>query len=305
MISKIIFFSLAVFSSLALAAPLKVVTTLPDLAEVVRNLGGEQVEVKSLLKGAVDPHFADASPSYIQALARADLLVSMGLELETGWLPKVIERSNNSKIQVGGVGNFEAGAHIQVAEKPTGVLDRSMGDVHAAGNPHFNLSPRALSEMSEALCNKLIELKPEAKDLFLANKRAFQERMKKLEVDIATLLAPVKTKADFSIIEYHKEFTYFLNLYGIKRFGSIEDKPGSPPSAGRLQEISDLSKKQHVSLALAATFSPEKHLKRFSELSGVPFMTSPTYVSEKGDANSIESLQKLLAEKIVKESLKK
>lgn len=305
MISKIILFSFFLLPSLVCAAPLKIVATLPDLAEVARNLGGEQVETESLLKGAVDPHFADASPAFIRVLSKADLLISMGLELEAGWLPKVIERSNNIKIQPGAAGYFEGGGHVRVLEKPTGVLDRSMGDVHASGNPHFNLSPRALSEMSEALCAKLIELKPEFKDFFLANKKSFQDKMGKLELETSKILASAKSKAGFSIIEYHKEFSYFLDLYGIKRIGSIEEKPGSPPSAGRLQEVSQQAKKQNASLALAAVFSPEKQLKRFSELSGVPFITAPTYVSVNENPSSIEALQKLLAEKIVRESLKK
>ncbi len=303
MISKILLcfflFSIEVF-----AAPLKVVTTLPDLAEIARDLGGSQVEVQSLLKGSVDPHFADASPSFIQALSKADLLVSMGLELEIGWLPKVIERSNNPRIQVSAPGYFEAGTSVQVLDRPTGVLDRSMGDVHAQGNPHFNLSPRALTEVSEGLCNKLIELRPESKALFLANKLTFQNKMKSLQAEIEKILQPAKAKASLLIIEYHREFTYFLDLYGLKRFGSIEEKPGSPPSAGRLQDITTQSKKQHVSMAIAATFSPEKQLNRYSELSGVPFIVEPSYVSEKGAANSIEALQKQIATAIVTESHK-
>lgn len=295
---------IALYSFAVTAAPLKVVTTLPDLAEVARNLGGSEVEVQSLLKGGVDPHFADASPSFIQLVSRADLLISMGLELEVGWLPKVIERSNNNKVQAGATGNFEGGSSIQVLEKPEGTLDRSMGDVHADGNPHFNLSPRALSEMSEGLCNKLIELRPESKDQFIKNKVAFQQRMKKLEAEIMALIKPLKEDTSFSVIEYHKEFTYFLDLYEIKRFGSIEEKPGSPPSAGRLQEISERAKKRQVTLAMAATFSPEKHLKRFSELSGIPYIIVPAYVAEKSEPSTIEALQKLLAQRIVKESRK-
>ncbi len=303
MTSKLLFLSIF-FSIECFASPLKVVTTLPDLAEIVRDLGGAQVEAQSLLKGSVDPHFADASPSFIQALSKADLLVSMGLELEIGWLPKVIERSNNPRIQVGSSGYWEAGSHVQILDRPTGPLDRSMGDVHAQGNPHFNLSPRALSEASEGLCNKLIELRPESKELFLANKKSFQNKMKSVQGDVEKILQPLKSQSNVLIIEYHREFTYFLDLYGLKRFGSIEEKPGSPPSAGRLQDITAQSQKQHVSLAIAATFSPEKQLKRYSELSGVPFILEPSYVSENGSANTIEKLQKQIASAIVKESVK-
>lgn len=303
MTSKLLIFFL-LFSAKCLAAPLKVVTTLPDLAEVTRELGGAQVDVTSLLKGSVDPHFADASPSFIQSLSKADLLVSMGLELEIGWLPKIVERSNNQRIQVGANGNWEAGSSVQVLDRPTGAMDRSMGDVHTQGNPHFNLSPRALIEASEGLCNKLIELRPESKDIFIANKKIFQNKMKSLQADVEKILQPLKAQTNLLIIEYHREFTYFLDLYGLKRFGSIEEKPGSPPSAGRLQDISAQSKKQHVSLAIAASFSPEKQLIRYSEISGVPFIVEPSYVSESGSANSIEKLQKQIANAIVKESLK-
>lgn len=303
MISLLAMFCLVFAPAAGAEGKIKVVATLPDLAEVVRDIGGDRVDVSSLLSGPEDAHFMDASPAFVLKVARAQVVCLVGLELEIGWLPKVLSKSGNADIQPGGKGYCDTGAGIDVLEKPTGPTDRSMGDVHPAGNPHFTLSPAALSQAAVVIEKSLARVQPDQEAFFQARLKAFQARMTKLKNEVAAILKPVTANksAAQEVIQYHKEFTYFFTLYGIKSFGTIEEKPGVPPSAARLARQAAAAKGAHVRLALGALHSPEKHLIRFQELSGIPYQRVPSQV-QLGDENwnSIEKLQKGLARIIVK-----
>jgi zinc/manganese transport system substrate-binding protein len=281
--------------------PLKVVTTLPDLAEVVRRVGGDAVTVEALLSGREDAHFVDAVPNFIRKVADADIVCVVGLELEMGWMPRVLPRSGNRKVQEGGQGYCEAGRAVETLDKPSGPIDRSMGDVHPSGNPHFNLSPKALAQAAGVVAQVLSQNRPKDAALFEKNLARFRQDMQTLENDIRERLKPAieLSKKQAIAIEYHKEFTYFFNLYGLRSYGSIEEKPGVPPSAARLADIATRAKNDGVKIAIGARYSPDRHFKRFSELSGIPFKQLPTAVHKEGDANSIESLQKLIADAIL------
>ena len=269
---------------------LKVITTVPDLAEIVRKIGGVHVEVESLLDGSEDAHFADASPGYIRRVADADIVCAVGLELEVGWLPKVLEKSGNAKVQPGGKGYCEAGKTVVVLDKPTGSTDRSHGDVHAAGNPHYNLSPEALTQASFEIEKVLVSHKPELELEFKKNSAAFQGEMKELGNTVRAKLAGLKDAP--LMMEYHKEFSYFFKYYGLKSFGTIEEKPGVLPSTARIANVAESAKKASVHLALAAHYTPEKHLKRFTEVSGVPSKRVATFVQKNNEAlNTIKKVQ--------------
>lgn len=292
----ILFCGLSFLTSKASAAEkLKVITTLPDLAEVVRVIGGDKVEVDSLLRGNEDAHFLDAIPTYIRSVASADVVCFMGLDLEVGWLPKILEKSSNSKVQPGGIGYCETGRSVRALEKPVAAIDRSMGDVHVHGNPHFNLSPKALAEAAVTVEEVLSRSQPESSVEFKKGLKKFQEQMKSLKEKTAA-----KIKGHPSVIEYHKEFTYFFDVYGLKTMGSIEDKPGVPPSGVRLANIAKKAKEAHVCMAFGALYSPENQLKKFSEISGIAYRKLPSMVQKNNEAlNSIEKLQNALAEALV------
>lgn len=289
------------FSSGVLAAPLKVVTTLPDLAEIARRIGGSEVSAESLLSGREDAHFADAVPNYIRKVADADVVCQMGLELEVGWMPKVLSKSGNAKVQAGGKGYCDVGSGVEVLEKPQGVVDRAMGDVHPSGNPHFNLSPKALKEAASVLTRVLIANRPEQKAVFDSGLQKFQVDMDLLQKRISEKLKPVLATADSKplVIEYHKEFTYFFALYGVKSVGAIEEKPGVPPSAARIASVATMAKAQEVKVALAANYSPTRTLERFQEISKIPFRQVPVAVQVRGEVNSIEKLQESIADAII------
>jgi zinc/manganese transport system substrate-binding protein len=281
--------------------PLKVVTTLPDLAEVARRVGGDAVTAEALLSGREDAHFVDAVPDFVRKVADADVVCMMGLELEMGWMPRVLPRSGNARVQEGGKGHCEVGRAVTALDKPSGAIDRSMGDVHPSGNPHFNLSPKAMAQAAGVIAKILTQNRPREEALFEKNLARFRQDMETLENSIRERLKPAVelSKKRAIAIEYHKEFAYFFDLYGLRSHGSIEEKPGVPPSAARLADIATKAKKDGVKIAIGARYYPERHLKRFSELSGIPFKQLPTAVQKEGDANSIEALQKLIADAIL------
>lgn len=285
-------FLTTILLSLHVNAKIRVITTLPDVAQVVTAIGKDRVTVDSLLRGKEDAHFTEARPDYILKANRADLACSMGLELEIGWLPKVLSRSGNSKIQERAT-LCELGKSVQTIDVPTGVIDRSLGDVHAHGNPHFSLSPLQLANASDVVVKALTELDPSGAEVFKKNQDEFKKAMTDLHAKMKALVKPV------NVMEYHKEFSYFFQAYGLKSFGSLEEKPGTPPSAARLAQVAKMAKDNKVQVLLASPSAPHKVLEKFTELSGIPVKTVPSYVQSTGDNSSIEQLQETLVKSLL------
>jgi len=279
-----------ILSSPALAS-LKVVTTTPDLAWAVKQIGGEEVNVESLLRGTEDPHYVDAVPSFIVKVRAADLLCAVGLELEAGWLPKVRGRAGVLESPY-----CEFGRSIEALEKPKGPVDRSMGDVHSSGNPHFYLSPSYLVQGAGAALQELKKLRPEKSSFFDKRYEKFVERMNSFQNEISQKLEAVNERP---FLQYHQEFTYFFKSYGFKSAGSLENIPGVSPSASRLAQLSLELKNQNVSLVLAARHAPLATLERFQSLSDIPFLRLPLGMIE-GKHESYFDLQNELASEILK-----
>ncbi len=284
------------------AGKLKVVTTLPDLAEAARIIGGGEVEAISLLEGTEDPHFLDAVPSFIRIVANADIVCVNGLELEIGWIPKVLAKASKEKIQPGGRGYCESGRAVVPLDKRSGPVDRSMGDVHPAGNPHFTLSPKSLILAAREITEAMIRARPESAAQFNEGRTKFENQMTALHSSVEAKLKSVIaiSKMRPVVIEYHKEFSYFFDAYGLRSFGAIEEKPGVPPSAARLAEVAKAAKSSDVKLAIGALFSPERHLRKFTEISDIPHAKLPTMVQTKNpDLDTIEKLQHHIADAIL------
>lgn len=299
---RILVLILGLFAGLssAYAAKLKVVTTLPDLAHVVEAIGGDEVEVTSLLKGPEDPHFVDAVPEFIRLTSRADIVCQVGLGLESGWIPKVLSKSGNAKVQRGGAGFCEAGRSVKVIDVPTGAVDRSMGDIHPEGNPHYYLSPISLAESGEEIANVLSAAKPASAEKFAKGLEAFRKSMQDTQNKMSAKLKAGLSGKKLLAMEYHKEFAYFFKAYQIPTFGTIEEKPGVPPSAGRLAQIGLDAKKAGVTVALAAQHAPDRSLQKFTELSGVPVKKVPVSAGREGSgAAPLEKLQDALIDAVL------
>src|SRR5437867_10648863 len=214
-------------------ADLKVAASLTDLASVAQLVGGKHVSAISLCRGYEDPHFVPAKPSLMKAIQHADVFVSTGLELDNGWLPLVLPGSRNPKIQPGAKGFVDASQGVDVLEKPVGTVSRAEGDIHPLGNPHYYADPKRLEVVASHLAEVFSQLDPANAADYAANAQAFDER---LEASLATWEKEMPPYKGTSVVTYHKNFVYFADRFGLKLFGTVEPKPGIPPSPHYLSE---------------------------------------------------------------------
>ena len=236
------------------AAKLNVVATTPDLAALAREIGGDAIEVKVLAKPTEDPHFVDAKPSHIVTLNRADVLIDGGAELEIGWLPPLLESARNDKIAAGAPGRISASVGVQMLEIPT-TFDRSKGDVHALGNPHFLLDPLSAKLVVAQIAGHLAQVDPKSADLYRANLKKFNATLDARLVDWQRQLAPYKGA---KIVTYHKDFPYFAERFGLIVVENLEPKPGIAPSPSHLAAVITRMKAENAHVILVQPFQNRK-----------------------------------------------
>lgn len=241
--------------SLAAEAKLNVVATLPDFGAIAQEIGREKVSVTSIARGTEDPHFVDAKPSYIRVLNRADVLLEGGADLEVGWLPALVNNARNNKILGDAPGRVILSRGIRMLELPTGPVDRSMGDVHPLGNPHFWLDPGNGKIMAQTMAEAFSKLDPGNADFYAANVKNFNQRMDAKIAEWTQLMAPYRgTK----VTTYHKSLTYLLDRFGLQQVGTIEPKPGIEPSPSYINQLVPRLKAEGVKLVLVEPFRPRK-----------------------------------------------
>lgn len=228
-------------------AELQVAASLTDLASVAQFVGGKHVTTQSLCRGYEDPHFVPAKPSLMKSIQHADVFVSVGLELDSGWLPLVLPGSRNPRIQQGAKGFVDASDGVAVLEKPVGTINRSEGDVHPLGNPHYYLDPKNLEVVADHLADVFSGLDPANAADYAANAKTFDERM---EASLAKWEREMEPYRGASIVTYHKNFVYFADRFGLKLFGTVEPKPGIPPSPRHIAELSEKMKQAGVKVVL-------------------------------------------------------
>lgn len=296
---KIFSFILLIALSLpTLEAKIKVMTTTPDLAWLANQIGKEHVEVESLLSGSEDPHYVDVVPSFISKVMKADIVCSVGLDLEVGWLPRVLARSARSHLQPGGSGVCVVSDSVEALDKIEGKVDRSLGHVHAAGNPHFTLGPSFMAQAARTVYENLVKIKPLEKEAFEKNFQALEVSLSELKNELTSKLNPVST--NFFLMEYHKDFSYFFYDYKLLSFGAIEEVPGVPPSAGRIAERASEAREKGIKLVLASHVSPMKVLTRFHSIAGTKSIQVPTMMTTDGPFSDYFYLQRWLVDEIVK-----
>lgn len=246
-------------------ADLNVATSLTDLASVAQIVGGGHVKAQSLCRGYEDPHFVPAKPSLMKAIQHADVYVSTGLELDTGWLPLVLPGSRNPKIQPGTKGFVDASEGVTVLEKPTGTVNRAEGDVHPLGNPHYYGDPKALEIVADHLARVFSELDPANAAAYQANAKAFDERMESSLAKWEAQLAPYKGA---TIVPYHKNFVYFADRFGLKLFGTVEPKPGIPPSPRQINDLVESMKKANVKVVVYQPYYNAEACRQVAQRAG-------------------------------------
>ena len=228
-------------------ADLKVATSLTDLASVAQHVGGKHVTAQSLCRGYEDPHFVPAKPSLMKSIQHADVFISVGLELDGGWLPLVLPGSRNPKIQQGTAGFVDASEGVNVLEKPTGTVNRAEGDIHPLGNPHYYLDPKALEVVADHLAEVFSKLDAANAAEYAANAKQFDEQM---EASLAKWEKTMEPYKGASVVTYHKNFVYFAERFGLKLFGNVEPKPGIPPSPHHIQELAEAMKQAGVKVVV-------------------------------------------------------
>ena len=232
-------------------AGLNVITTTSDLASIAKEVGGSLIKVNSLVKGIQDAHFIQPKPSYIVKMNRADLLIYQGLELEVGWLPVLIEGSRNPEVRLGQRGHLDISTNISRLEVVQGTVDRSMGDIHPFGNPHYNLDPENGFIIAQSIFNKLVELDPENKGEYESNLSVFKQKLKKKISQWEKKMEPFRGA---KIITYHRVWSYFAKKFGLTIVNTVEVKPGVPPTTKHLANLTALMKHEKIDLIIQAVF---------------------------------------------------
>ena len=327
---KYFFFAFPVFliitltlSHSAYSKTLQVVTTTPDLKSITESIGGDKVKVTSIATGYQDPHFVEAKPSYMLKLKSADLFIRVGLELEIGWEPLIIEGSRNPKIRINEPGHLDASEGVMRLQVPKGKVDRSMGDIHPYGNPHYWTDPLNGKIIARNIKNRLAELSPSDASYFENNFTLFNRKIDEalfgkklvdklgsekltnllisgkfyeflkennLEEDLGGWLLEMKPFQGTKIVAYHNSWPYFASRFGLTIIDQLEPKPGIPPSPGHIREVIEQMKSQNIKVILMEPFYGDKPAKFVAEKTGAKVVMVPNSVGGSAQAKDYISL---------------
>jgi zinc/manganese transport system substrate-binding protein len=249
-------------------ARLRIVVTTPDLAAIATEIGGPLVEVESITRGDQDAHAIQAKPSYMRKMNRARLFIYTGLELEAGWLPLLIQGARNPKIIAGATGHLDASsAIVRIVGKHDGPVDRSMGDIHPEGNPHYLLNPENGLSVAAAIRDRLMQIKP-------ANDKVFQQNYRAFRADLeAGILRWKRDNAAFrgqKIVTYHKQWEYLADWLGLRIVDNVETRPGIPASPRHISALIQHMKRESIGVIVSASYSDARAADRIAqEVGGV------------------------------------
>ncbi len=244
------------------AARLDVVASVPALAAIAREIGGDRLQVTALSLPTQDPHFVDARPSLALALNRADLLLIVGLELEQGWLPTLVTGARNARIQPGNPGYLDCSSAVELRGMVRGPVDRRHGDVHAGGNPHYLFDPHNALRVAEAIAGRLAAIDPAAAAAYAANLRAFQEDLRRR---IDGWQARMAAFRGAPIIGYHSSWIYLAAWLGLEEVAFIEPKPGIAPTPAHVSRVLALGRARGVRAILQETFYADSTSRLIAE----------------------------------------
>ncbi len=263
-------------------AKVKVVATLADLGWIAEQVGADDVEVEFLCQGHRDPHFLPAKPSLARKLKKADLLVYSGLELEIGWLPLLLNAARNPRIRPGQQGELNCALALgkgEILEVPLGEVDRSQGDIHPLGNPHYLLDPHNGIAVGRLMAERLARIDPEAAD-------RYRHRADNLAREIEARLQDWETRVDGltvkKVIVYHQQWEYLVDWLGLDIIGVIENRPGISPAPRHVEGLIELGRRQGPILVIAATWDHVEAAGRVAEKTGSALAVMPgsTYATE-------------------------
>jgi zinc/manganese transport system substrate-binding protein len=258
----------------------------PEWGALARELAGEQARIYVATTALQDPHRIEARPSLIARARSADLVVCAGAELEAGWLPLVLSQSGNARIQAGQPGYFEAASAAELREKPA-KLDRAMGDVHAAGNPHLHLDPRNVAKVAVALSRRIAEIDPARRTDYEKRLQDFSTRWQQAIRRWEAKAAPLK---GMPVVVQHRNFSYLVAWLGMREVAALEPKPGLPPGAAHLAEVLERHKRDPAKAVLRAAYDDPRPSEWLAARAGIRAVVLPYTVGGTPEAKDLFSL---------------
>jgi len=246
------------------ADKIHVVATIPDLKALTEEVGGNLVEVESLARGTQNAHEIEIRPSLMLKLRRADILVENGLELDS-WAEVAVQGANNPKIVRGAPGRVDVSRGIQVLDVPATRVDRSMGDVHPLGNPHYSLDPGMAPIITQNIVDGLARFAPEHRATFEKNRQAFLARLDEAMARWTRALEPFKGA---KVVVYHPQWIYILSRFGLSQAATLEDRPGIPASPAHLTKVIRQMKEERIKMIIVEPWNDLKLATRVAEEAG-------------------------------------
>jgi zinc/manganese transport system substrate-binding protein len=273
-------------------AKIKVVATLPDLASLAREVGGDKVEVSAMAKPTEDSHFVDARPSFVVQLRSADVLIDGGAELEIGWLPPLLQNARNPKLEVGKPGRVQASQGVRLMNVPTNVT-RAAGDVHALGNPHFMTDPIIAKTVAQHIAQSFAAVDPPNAASYDANYKKFEATINAKLQEWGAAMLPFKGQ---SVVAYHDSWVYFAHRFGLNIDIFLEPKPGIPPSPSHLAEVIEKMKAQKIKAIIVEPFHDRKIAEKVASSTGAKVADFAQYPGAFPDTDSyVKLIDKLVA----------
>jgi zinc/manganese transport system substrate-binding protein len=287
MIMKFFHLFLLSFAAVVAQAKINVVATLPDFGSIAEAVGGEHVKVTTIARGTEDAHFVDARPSFIRVLNQADVLIEGGVDLEIGWLPPLVQAARNGKILANAPGHLVLGRFVELLDVPQGPIDRSMGDVHPSGNPHYWLDPVNGGIIARKIAETFANVDEGHAAEYAANARAFSEKLAEKMSEWEKKMEPFRgTK----VITYHKSYDYFARRFGLEIVGQLEPRPGLEPSASHITSLVRRAQEEGVKLVLIEPFRPRRTAEHAASAMSAKLLILPEKVGATKKARDYFSL---------------
>jgi len=261
----------AVALSFPAAAALNVFACEPEWGALAQELGGDKVNVYNATTAQQDPHRIEARPSLIARARSADLMICSGSELEIGWVPLLLIQSGNSRIQPGSPGYLEASQFVVRLEIPR-IIDRALGDIHPGGNPHIHLDPRNIAKVGQVLTERLVAIDQANAEEYRKRAGSFRQRWGSSMQTWARLAAPLK---GMPVVVYHKDFSYFMNWAEMREAGSLEPRPGIPPTPAHLAGLVEQMKRTPAKIIIYSPNNDPRAAQFLSERTGIPAVMMP------------------------------
>jgi zinc/manganese transport system substrate-binding protein len=274
---------------------LKIVTTAPDYADIAKQIGKDKVDVHSVMKGPENVHNVMAKPTEMVYLNKADLFVHSGLDTEP-WRDNLMKGARNPKIMDGKPGNVDMSTGVELKEVPVGKIDRSQGDVHAYGNPHFTLNPQIAQRMAATLVKAMMRADPGNAEFYKTNALQFVQQMNDLSKEIRKTFEPY---AGLKVVTFHKAWEYFADAIPIEIVGTIEPHPAITPSPAQVKAIIELMKEKNVKVVICETYDDPKLAQYVADQAGAKMVVLPDHVNGVPEAVTYQYLFRYNVNKLV------